>query len=716
VATIALISTFVLFLLAVGGFAAYGSRYSDRVYPGTTIAGIDASGMNEQEVTSALQARFLDFSDTPIRLTAGEKSFDVSVAELGITLDEQATVAKVLEHGRTGSLWDRSVEWTRGRLYGNDLLPVLAVDDEQFRTALNEIAPGVLFAPSDARVDVTSKGEASLVEDVPGLSMNVSATREKVLTHVASMSVSPVPLSLVSVPAPVSAADIQDGLPNAQRALSSAIVIQSEDGKWGLSRSALSELVWVDDGGVMQIRQEGVEAYVRGLADQIDHPAEDAGITVDDSGAFVVIPQVDSAAVDVDATTNRLVDAIEGGSTAIEIEVDRQEPAIVNAEAEEWAARADELAGNGLELGWHGGTSQLGREDLIAAMVIEPQPDADDAFALSFDEDVLAERLAPLEEDLYVEEKDAQFRLVNDEIKFKAEAKQGREMDVGDSIDAILEAVNKGDDKATIVVDTLEPTYSGASRDSISLPDVLGQSQTYYGNSSDPRRNNVERGTELEDGWLVPPDGEFSYAEFMGLVDEANGFVTGYGIVADPNGGVTTAPVIGGGICQVSTTIFQAAFWAGLPIVERWAHPYWLQGYGQAPYGMQGLDAMVNIEPDWALDLKFKNTTGNWIALVMVADGENVYAEIRGTNPNWVIDVPDPKITNVVQPGNQMIYTDSPELPKGEELQVESAREGFTSSITRTVKNSEGKVIDEYTLESTYSASRNTTLRGTGGG
>ena len=147
---------------------------------------------------------------------------------------------------------------------------------------------------------------------------------------------------------------------------------------------------------------------------------------------------------------------------------------------------------------------------------------------------------------------------------------------------------------------------------------------------------------EIEDGWLIPPDGVFSYAEFMGLVDEANGFVTGYGIVADPNGGVTTAPVIGGGICQVSTTIFQAAFWAGLPIVERWAHPYWLRGYGQAPYGMQGLDAMVNIEPDWALDLKFKNTTGNWIALVMVADGENVHAEIRGTDPGWEIDVPEP--------------------------------------------------------------------------
>jgi vancomycin resistance protein YoaR len=246
------------------------------------------------------------------------------------------------------------------------------------------------------------------------------------------------------------------------------------------------------------------------------------------------------------------------------------------------------------------------------------------------------------------------------------------------------------------------------------LPDVLGQSQTYYGDSSDPRRENVERASQIEDGWLIPPDGVFSFAEFMGLVNEANGFVTGYGIVADENGGVTTAPVIGGGICQVSTTIYQAAFWAGLPIVERWAHPYWIRTYGQPPYGVQGLDAMVNIEPDWALDLKFRNNTGDWIALVMVADGENVSAEIRGTNPGWEIDVPEPTVTDVIEPEDEMVFYDSTELPRGEELQVEHAREGFTSTITRTVRDADGNIVDEYSYESTYSASRNTTLRGVG--
>jgi vancomycin resistance protein YoaR len=173
--------------------------------------------------------------------------------------------------------------------------------------------------------------------------------------------------------------------------------------------------------------------------------------------------------------------------------------------------------------------------------------------------------------------------------------------------------------------------------------------------------------------------------------------------------------VVGGGICQVSTTIFQAAFWAGLPIVERWQHPYWLTTYGDPPRGMKGLDAMVNIEDDWSLDMKFQNTTGDWIAVVVTADGEYVRAEIYGTNPGWDVEVTGPEITNIVDPGTDMRYTDSPELPAGQELQVEHAQQGFDASIHRVVTK-DGEVIDDYTLESSFAPSQNTTLRGTGTG
>ena len=125
---------------------------------------------------------------------------------------------------------------------------------------------------------------------------------------------------------------------------------------------------------------------------------------------------------------------------------------------------------------------------------------------------------------------------------------------------------------AEVTVKTVKPEFSNTSAKKIQINDVLGTASTYYGNSSDARRKNVERAVELESGWLVAPGDIFSYWENIGQVDEKHGFVTGLGILSDGAGGITTAPVVGGGICQVSTTIFQSAFWSGLEIVERTAH------------------------------------------------------------------------------------------------------------------------------------------------
>ncbi len=714
IATWLLVGLFSVFLVAIVAFAAYGISYADRALLGTRLGGVDLGGMSRSEVERQVATQYAGFSDSTVSLTAGDQRFDLAAADLGISVDQDATVDLVMETLRTGSPWEQSLAWTRGLIWGNDLSPVLAVDEQVYQAAMRQIAPDVVYAPSDARVDVGSVGTATLIDDVSGRSLDVTATLGRVLQSLSDPGGGTVSMSLLEVPAAVKTADIEGGMPSVERALASSFMVSSDDGEWGMTRAVLGELVWVDDSGTMQVRRDGVEAYIAGIAAQVDHPAVDAAITVDDQGQFVVVPHISAATVDQEQSVDRLVAALKEGESASGLVVAREDPAILTADAEIWAAAADTMVGDGLTLTWAGGTSQLGRADLIAALVITPQADADDKFRLSLDPGMLAERMTPLQEDLYVQEQEAQFRLVDGAIRFQAEARQGREMDMEASVESVMKAIGDGEPEAPISVNVIEPTYTSASRADIALPDVLGVSSTYYGSSSEPRRHNVERAVELQDGWLIPPGGIFSFAQFSGLITEDNGFVTGFGIVADPSGGVTTAPVIGGGICQVSTTIFQASFWAGLKVVERWAHPYWLDGYGQAPYGMRGLDAMVNIEPDWSLDLKLENTTGNWIAVVMSADGENVYAEIRGTDPGWDIEVPDPMITDIVKPGDEMNYTDSPELPKGQELQVEHAKDGFTSTITRTVRDADGEVVDEYTQESTYAASRNLTLRGTG--
>jgi hypothetical protein len=101
--------------------------------------------------------------------------------------------------------------------------------------------------------------------------------------------------------------------------------------------------------------------------------------------------------------------------------------------------------------------------------------------------------------------------------------------------------------------------------------------------------------------------------------------------------------------------------------------------------------------------------------VTLVPDGTMVYARIVGTDRGWEVIVPEPTIENEVKAPEQMIYTDSPELPLGQERVVESAQDGFDVRIDRTVLDN-GKVILQDAVFSSFAPSRNTTLRGTGTG
>jgi len=718
IATIALVVCFVVFLAILATMTVYGITHAGKAYSGVTIAGIDVSGKDRNEIHALVDQKFYEYEHQPITLVANDQEFSGTLADLGVSIDRTATIERAFSYGRSGSWWDRSIAWANGFLYDHDFDPVVAIDQDAFVAHLQFIAPDIVRAPQDAYVQVLGSSEPALVADVPGVSINVVATRARLIDHVENLRSEPVALSLVSVPARVNSDAIASGLPQAQRAVSSSINLQSDEGMWPIEPDELKALVWVDDNGELNVHEDEARAVVENVAAEIDHPSQDANITVDGDGNFIVVPAVYSAEVDVDATTTALSQSLIEGNGNVSIRIERKAPQITDDMAEEWAARADALAGQGVTVSWDNTSATITRAELIWAMVIEPRPGEAEPFRLYFDKDILTEQLQPIVDTVSTTPKNAQFRLVDGEIKLHKEAIDGVTVDVQKSVDAVDKAANDGSFRAKLSIKHVKPDYTSADRDSINLYDLLGDSSTWYGDSSVPRRHNVERAVDLESGWIIAPGEEFSYAAVMGLVTPENGFVTGYGIVADPNGGpggVTTAPVIGGGICQVSTTIFQAAFWAGLEITERYQHPYWLLNYGEPPRGMKGLDAMVNIEPDWSLDLKFRNNTGNWIALVMTADGQTVGARIVGTDPGWIVDVNDPVITNVVKSDpTKMIYTDSPELPKGQMLQVEYAKDGFDSSIKRTVRDKDGNTISTYTLESSYAASRNTTLRGTG--
>ena len=704
------------FLVAgAAGLGLYSVSHAERIYEGVEVAGARVGGMTETQARAALETRFAEYAAQPLTLVAGDQTFAVTPAEAGAVLDGAASADAAYQYGRSGSLWDRSLAWGRGLFGDVDIAPRVDVDLERLDAQLRAVAPSIVRAPANAYVDMGAAAGPTLVPEQPGVALDMTSSRAALIARMQVLASDPVTLATRPAPAAVTADALAANLPRAVAAVDAPLVLSTLEGTWTVSPTDLRRIVSVrpEQAGIV-VDREPVRSLVAGLAAGIDRASADAGLTVDETGAFAVVPQVDAATVDVEATTDAILAALSAGSHEVDFAVDRAPPAITDAQAAAAAQDAENLIANGLMLTWEGGAARLGRDDLLRALTITPLPGDATPFQFDLDRAVLAELVAPVADQLFEPAVDARFRIADGKIAVVGEAKTGREIDPVATVERAAQAVMDGKRELKLEVKPVAPDYTAADLDGITLgDDILGDASTWYAGSSEPRRNNVELASNLENGWLVPPGGVFSYVENIGAVDKEQGFATGFGIVANEGGGVTTAPVIGGGICQVSTTIFQAAFWAGLPIEERYQHPYWLTGYGHPPRGMLGLDAMVNIEDDWALDLKFRNATDHWLAVLVVADGQTVTTKIVGTDPGWDVAVGEPRVTNIVPANTTMIYTDSPELPQGQNLQVETAQDGFDVAIERTVTK-DGEVVDQETIESSFAPARNMTLRGTG--
>jgi vancomycin resistance protein YoaR len=705
--------------LTIGGLLGlwlYGFTHSSRIYEGVSVGDVSVGGMTRAEARATVADRYQNFSETPILLRADGQLFSFDPAEIGITLNVGKSVEAAYRIGRDGSFWERSGTWAGAIVDGRDVTIVIDVDDERIDKALASLAPDVTRAPKDAQLAFNETGEPSISPELPGVSLDVAATRQRIVERVRSLSTEPIDIVTPIVAASVTVEDLEPGLERARATLQSPLIVGGLDSFWGISAADIQRIVSIVPGSeTIEVKRDAVATFVQSIADEVNRSPENANLDVGDDGRLTAQLATTGISVNVDGTTDAIIHALQGGYQRVDLLYQQVDPTISSEAAELAAANGEAMLDRGVEITWEGGSTELDRATLLSALTIQVRPDEPEPFVFGFDREIVAESLQPTFSSIGSSVLEPRLRLVDDKVTIAQTGRAGEVIDVEASLDAVVKGALDDSGTAELVIEHVEPTLSMPVIADIKLDDVLAEASTYYGDSSDARRKNVEKAVELETGWLVAPGAQFSYVENIGDITEANGFVTGFGIVEDPNSnGVTTAPVIGGGICQVSTTIFQAAFWAGLKIDERYSHPYWIQSYGEPPRGMKGLDAMVNIEDYGSLDLRFTNNTENWIAVVVIADGVTVTARVLGTDPGWTVDIKQPVITNIIKPGRETVFTDSPELPKGQQLQVEYAQDGFSTEIARTVTAKDGEVISSGSLVSTYAPSRNTILRGTG--
>jgi hypothetical protein len=209
---------------------------------------------------------------------------------------------------------------------------------------------------------------------------------------------------------------------------------------------------------------------------------------------------------------------------------------------------------------------------------------------------------------------------------------------------------------------------------------LLGRSVTGFRTSAGERRENIARATAMYDGVVVQPGQEYSFLS-GGDFSEANGFVEGYAIVAGK-----LEKVIGGGLCQVSTTMFRAVSNAGLDITVRAGHTYVVYFYEN----ILGFDATV-FTPD--RDFRWRNDSPGPVTIATSTDlaASTVTFEIWGTSDGRTVSYEGPFTRNVVQPSIATWQYDK-QLPAGAKRQLVHGRPGMDVNYLRTVKMPDGSI------------------------
>jgi vancomycin resistance protein YoaR len=292
---------------------------------------------------------------------------------------------------------------------------------------------------------------------------------------------------------------------------------------------------------------------------------------------------------------------------------------------------------------------------------------------------------------------DARFVVLPSDNVTVAPAKPGLQLDVEAARKAILAAAFSTTDRvAKLTVEKAAPERTTREARAMGITGRVAGYTTYYG--GDPNRiHNVQLVAHLVDGAMIAPGATFSFNGTTGERSPDKGFLEAPVII---NGELETG--IGGGVCQVSTTVFNAAFEAGLPITSRTNHALYISHYPQ------GRDATVNY-PD--TDLKFVNDTGKWLLLRTFVGSSALTVKLYGTPQGRRVEAETTPLEETGPPTEKRIP--DPSIWVGEKVLEESGQPSRRTSVTRRVYGTNGKLLSEATWSSFYRAEPNVYRVGT---
>lgn len=331
------------------------------------------------------------------------------------------------------------------------------------------------------------------------------------------------------------------------------------------------------------------------------------------------------------------------------------------------------------------------------------------SFTNGFNQDEIKSWASELSLIINRDPQNASFRFSEGKVAEFKPAKEGKKLEEDQTVDLIVKDLEKLEenqiqDAINLPITTSQPIIKTADVNSLGIKELVGRGVSSFRGSISSRIHNINLASSRLNGLLIPPEEVFSFNQALGDVSRSTGYQEAY-IIKDGR----TVLGDGGGVCQVSTTLFRAALDTGLPIVERKAHAYRVSYYEQG--SSVGLDATV-FSP--TADLKIKNDTPAYLLIQTYFDQKNyrLTFEIYGASDGRSVSISKSRMWDQSPPPPDL-YQDDPTLPTGQIKQIDWKSWGAKASFDYRVNRS-GEVLQNRTFYSNYRPWQAIYLRGTG--
>jgi vancomycin resistance protein YoaR len=442
--------------------------------------------------------------------------------------------------------------------------------------------------------------------------------------------------------------------------------------------------------------------YLQNIAAQIDHPIVEADLHLDGT-EVVYTPGQTGRLLNVDDTLTSLLaqlGAFRDGEVPLAIA--DQSPAVLDASAQAETLRQALSAPLTLTIA-DAQSSDPGPwtidPSLLAGMLTvgRVQTDIGWQYQISVDAQAIEQFLGQIAPLVNRSPQNARFYFddASRQLVLVQSAQVGRMLDVAATRDVVTQGLLQGEHTIPLAVTLAQPEVpDDATAASLGITELVSDgyyNTTYFRGSPDARLKNIDTAAKQFYGLLVPPNTTFSMGDVLGDISIDNGYAEALIIY---NGRTITG--VGGGVCQVSTTLFRTAFFAGYPIVERHAHAFRVFYYEQRPgigtdNALAGLDATVYFP---LVDLKFTNDRPYWLLMETYFHPDTMSLEWKfySTNDGRTVQWQNLGLRNVV-PAPKPLFEENADLPAGTCKQVDYSGDGADITVTRAVYNASGQAM-----------------------